>query len=333
MDDRFARQLNLPGFGPEAQELLQTTRVLIVGCGGLGCPSAMYLVRAGLIHLGLIDEDQVSETNLHRQVLFNESDIGRSKVDCAKERLVASYSRAQIRTYNQRLNGQNWESILSEYDVVLDCTDNFGSRYLINDACVYLNKPVVYGAANQYEGQVAVFNSNGSGQLRDLFPEIPKPGVIQNCEIAGVLGVVTGLVGQMMALETIKLITGVGEVMTNKLWLFDALNSRSHVMTYKAGVANAVKPTANGAPTAFTWNDTEDIAARYLVDVRTHQERTEMDKGGLHVPLSDLSAHLAALRNKPVVFYCKTGKRALQAAEMLQESGVDQVAYIDDVLG
>jgi adenylyltransferase/sulfurtransferase len=332
MGNRFARQLNLAGFGPEAQEKLKSRRVLIVGCGGLGCPSAMYLVRSGLVHIGLIDEDLVSETNLHRQVLFNESDIGKPKAETAKARLLEAYSEAKIEVYNHRLNAQNWEGIVSNYDIVLDCTDNFSSRYLINDVCVHLNKPLVYGAANQYEGQVTVFNYKGSGQLRDLFPEIPKPGIIQNCEVAGVLGVVTGIVGQMMALETIKLITGVGEAFANKLWLFDALSSNSHIIKYKAGVTAAVEPPKRLAPTVYSWQDQDMFQSLFVVDVRTREERNTYHRDGIHVPLDELPEHLDSLKSEDVVFYCQSGKRALQAAEMLLEAGAPNVAYINDVL-
>ncbi|MFT5513378.1 MAG: molybdopterin/thiamine biosynthesis adenylyltransferase, partial [Bacteroidia bacterium] len=232
MENRYHRQIQLPSFGQEKQDNLSKQKVLIVGCGGLGCPVAMYLSRAGVHSLGLVDADKVDITNLHRQVLFSEVDIGTFKVDAAKNALLSGNSQLTVDVFKERLNTQNYQSIISAYDIVVDGSDNFETRYLVNDACVLLNKPLVYGAANGIEGQVAVFNVNGSGNLRDLFPEIPNAGTIQNCEEAGVLGVTTGVIGGLMGLEVIKVITGLGKPLVNQLLQFDGITGRTYFVQY-----------------------------------------------------------------------------------------------------
>lgn len=321
MEDRYSRQKQVSTFGIEGQMALQNARVLIVGCGGLGCPVAMYLSRAGVLNLGLIDGDTVNISNLHRQILFNESDVGTYKVDAAKKALLLGNSDLSIETYRTTLNGGNFKDIISDYDLVIDCSDNFETRYLINDACIILNKPLVYGAANQLEGQVAVFNYQGSGNLRDLFPKIPDEGTIQNCEEAGVLGVVTGIIGDMMALESIKVISGIGEPLTNKLLQFNGETSRSLTITYKPKELTD-KPIILPSIKQISWDEyNTEFNTFQLVDVRTNEERMVGSKGGIHIPLTELSARLSDLNgSNDIAFYCKTGKRAKQAARLISES-------------
>ncbi|MBO6516329.1 MAG: HesA/MoeB/ThiF family protein [Bacteroidia bacterium] len=337
MDNRYARHIRLMGFGEPAQEALSKARVLLVGCGGLGCPAGMYLARSGVGTLGLLDADVVSLTNLHRQVLFNEEHVGRPKSTVAKEMLLKANSQVEVTDLQQRLDTSNWRRILSDYDVILDCSDNFTTRYLVNDACVLLDKPLVYGAANQFEGQVAVFNHNGSGNLRDLFPEKPKPGVIQNCEEAGVLGVITGIIGEFMALEAIKLITETGDLLTNQLVTFDGLGFGIHRIKY------AVRPDTHIPDLtvqkkelmALTWDEVAQSETSWkLVDVRSEKERQEVSKGGVHIPLDQISEQMDVLGEETsVLFYCKTGGRALQAAEMLADAyNQTTIGYVRDTL-
>lgn len=314
MDSRYSRQKQIVSFGDKGQEALQKANVLVIGCGGLGCPVALYLTRAGVLNVGLVDGDIVQLSNLHRQVLFNEKDVGIAKVRAAKTALLLGNSALKIETFETRLNASNYKEIFAPYDLVIDCTDNFDSRYLINDACVLSHKPLVYGAANQLEGQVAVFNYNDSGNLRDLFPEVPKPGTIQNCEEAGVLGVITGIIGDLMALEAIKVITGIGEPLTNKLLQFDGFTSQLYTLNYKPNPTEGL-PVIKDMVTQISWSEYHSENKHFqLVDVRTTKEREEQHNGGLHLPLLELHSRYSELkRYEQIAFYCKTGQRAIQA--------------------
>lgn len=336
MSDRYARHLRLEGFGEQAQKRLRKSSILIIGCGGLGCPAAMYLSRSGVGKLGLIDEDKVSLSNLHRQVLFAEKDVGEAKVNAAEKRLKAGNSELEVETYPYRLDTSNYDGILPKYDLVLDCTDNFLTRYLVNDACVAMNIPMVYGAVNQYEGQVAVFNYNGSAQLRDVFPDKPQEGVIQNCEEAGVLGVVAGMMGEFMALEAIKVLTGVGTPLINQMLIFDGLNTSFHRIRFSASKSNirAIEKDRHNAM-SFRWNNHETkFPEAQLLDVRTPEERANGHRGGVHIPLSELESRLGELEAfASILCYCKSGQRAQEAASILSQRYVEKnIAFIRDVL-
>lgn len=225
---RYQRQITLEGFGIAAQEQLANAKVLVIGAGGLGCPILQYLAAAGVGHLGIADYDKVSFSNLNRQVLFGQGDLGKSKVEIAAAKIKALNNLVQITIYQQQ-----WDQALSiahfpNYDIIVDATDNFASRYLINDASVLLNKPLVFGAVSKYEGQVAVFNKEEEGvavNYRDLFPVPPKNDEVMNCAEGGVLGVLPGLIGVMQATEVIKLITGVGNPLANQLVNYNALTN------------------------------------------------------------------------------------------------------------
>lgn len=326
--DRYSRQIRLENFGLEGQNALAKAKVLIIGCGGLGSPAAMSLSRAGVMHLGLVDGDVVQLSNLHRQVLFTESDINELKVEATKRNLLYGDSTLTIETYPTRLNNENAEAIFTPYDIILDCTDNFDTRYLINDVCVTLNKPIVYGAANQLEGQLAVFNYLGGGNLRDIFPEIPEAGTIQNCEEAGVLGAITGIIGNMMALETIKIITGVGQVLTNKLVQYDGASNHLLSVAFKPQKTKSSQEVIS-QPKQISWLEFKalDSQAFTLVDVRTKEERTQLSKGGIHIPISELAARMDELNALPsIVFYCQSGQRAMEAARLFNEAAGRQAS-------
>jgi adenylyltransferase/sulfurtransferase len=229
--ERYQRQIILNEFGEAGQQKLLQSKVLIIGAGGLGCPALQYLAAAGVGHIGIVDNDVVSLTNLHRQVLFSTFDIGYSKAEKAKHSLTRLNPEINIVAYNELLTVQNALTIIEAYDIVIDGTDNFSTRYLINDACVLLNKVLVYGAVSQFEGQVAVFNCRNKNRdhpvnYRDLFPNPLKDNEVLNCAEAGVLGVLPGIIGTMQANETIKLITGIGKPLVNALLTFNALNNR-----------------------------------------------------------------------------------------------------------
>ncbi|MER3479742.1 MAG: adenylyltransferase [Meiothermus sp.] len=221
--DRYARHMVLPGVGAAGQARLKQHSVLVVGAGGLGVPVLQYLVAAGVGRIGIVEMDRVDRSNLQRQVLYGVQDIGRTKAEVAQERLEVLNPHVQIVTYPIRLDSANALEVLRPYDLILDCSDNFPTRYLVNDACVLLDKPLVYGAIHQFEGQVSVFHYRGGPCYRCLYPTPPKPGTIPNCAEAGVFGVLPGVVGSLMASEALKILLGLGQVLSGRLLLYDGL--------------------------------------------------------------------------------------------------------------
>jgi adenylyltransferase/sulfurtransferase len=233
--DRYNRQIILPNFGTEAQEKLSQAKVLVVGAGGLGCPVLQFLTAAGVGNLGIVDFDTVTISNLQRQILFDESSAGRNKAIAAKEKLQQLNSEITITAFPEKITPQNALNLLENYDIAVGCTDNFQSRYLLNDACCSLDKPLVYGAIYQYEGQVSVFNVEQEGiktNYRDLFPQLPRPENTPNPNQLGVLGTLTGIIGTLQAQEVIKLITGIGDVLAGKLLMFNILTYQIRIMKY-----------------------------------------------------------------------------------------------------
>ena len=242
---RYNRHMIIPDFGEEAQKKLKASKVLVIGCGGLGSPALLYLTAAGIGTIGIIDFDVVDDSNLQRQVLFDIHEIGEPKVEAARRRLEALNPYVRFNLYNTHLNSENALDIFREYDVVADGTDNFPTRYLVNDACLLLDKPNVYASIFQFEGQVSVFNYvNGHGErgpnYRDLYPVPPPPGLVPSCAEGGVLGVLPGIVGSLQALEVIKIITGVGEPLSGRFFTFDALNFENRTFNIKRRADNPV---------------------------------------------------------------------------------------------
>jgi len=212
--NRYSRHILLDKVGLAGQEKLKSAKVLVIGAGGLGCPILQYLTAAGVGTIGIIDFDVVDETNLQRQILFNVDDVGKSKAQCAQVHLSKQNPFVNFQVYNERINTQNALELFNQYDIIVDGTDNFSTRYLVNDSCVIANKPLVYGAIFKFEGQVAVFNYNNGPTYRCLFPEPPKAGSVPNCSDVGVMGVLPGLIGTQQANETIKIILQIGEVLS-----------------------------------------------------------------------------------------------------------------------
>ena len=220
---RYNRQTILPEIGDEGQEKLKKAKVLVIGSGGLGCPILQYIVTAGVGYIGIIDFDTIEIHNLHRQILYTENEIGKEKAIIAKEVVSKLNPLIEVVAITEKLTIENASTIIAQYDVVVDGSDNFTTRYLVNDTCVTLQKPLIYGSILKFEGQVAVFNHNGSKNLRDLFPEIPDPKDVPNCNVNGVLGTLPGIIGTMMAHETLKLIMEL-PTLRNELVLFNTLN-------------------------------------------------------------------------------------------------------------
>lgn len=340
--DRYQRQIILKEFGESGQQKLLQSKVLVIGAGGLGCPALQYLAAAGVGTIGIVDDDVVSLTNLHRQVLFSTFDIGFSKAEKAKHSLTRLNPDIHIIAYNERLTTKNALDIMTAYDMVIDGTDNFATRYLVNDACVLLNKPLVYGAVSQFEGQVAVFNSpNKKGDApvnyRDLFPNPPKDGEVLNCAEAGLLGVLPGIIGTMQANETIKLITGIGKALVNSLLTYNALNNQVYEISLVANQASRMLiPTTKAEFEQMDYNwlcashnqrfeidgarfgQIMNIGTSVIIDVREVNESPKPTGFNYtQIPLSKFRNEILSIKGDPVILFCQTGKRSLQAAQML----------------
>lgn len=334
---RYSCQINLPGFGKDGQEKLARARVLIVGMGGLGCPAAQYLVAGGIGTVGLADYDRVSVSNLHRQILYNVEDAGQLKVDVAAARLQKQNPQVDIVRHNEKVTSENVEALVDAYDMVIDCTDNFDARYLVNDAAVINDKSVIYGAIYQYEGQVSVWNfpnadGSRSPNYRDLFPEIDGTQ-IPNCAEGGVIPTLAGIIGCMQANEAIKLITGNEEVLAGKLLLFDALTMKSRVI--KTGAVSQVRITEITQEHEVPLMDIHLAVdgGMFLVDVREHSERAMTNIGGLHIPLKELSLRIDEIPDdRDVVFYCASGKRSAEAVKLVQGKLLGRVYSLKDGL-
>ena len=333
---RYSCQIALPGFGESSQERLQQARVLVVGAGGLGCPAAQYLAAAGIGTLGIADFDTVSIGNLHRQVLFTPEEVGLKKAAVVCNKLQKQNPGIQVIAHELKVTADNILALLQHYAVVLDGTDNFDTKYLLNDACVLAGKPLVYGAIYQYEGQVAVWNvpnedGSRSPHYRDVFPEVDASQV-PNCAEGGVIPTLAGMIGCMQANEVIKLITQTGEVLTGKLLLLDAQSMRSRVI--KVGKVSNVMidklPETEEVPLISVPELKQGIAADLyeLVDVRRPEERAAYHIGGRHLPLDQLGLESLELDSeKPVVFYCASGKRSGEAVKRMKKQQPDLQAY------
>ncbi|MBC6611073.1 molybdopterin-synthase adenylyltransferase MoeB [Hymenobacter sp. BT507] len=345
---RYDRHLRLPEIGPEGQQKLKAARVLVVGCGGLGCPVLQYLAAAGVGTLGLLDHDTVDETNLQRQVLYATADVGRPKAEAAAEKLRAQNPLVAMQPLRVRLSAANALEIMADYDVVVDCTDNFATRYLVNDACVLLGKPLVFGAIFKFEGQVSVFNYQGGPTYRCLFAQPPGPGEAPSCNEIGVLGVLPGIIGTLQASEALKIILGVGEVLSGRLLVFDALYMQFRTLRFQAVPGNQQltglvdydvfcgdAPT-DAVPEISADELREKLQAQeplQLLDVREPHEHAARHIGGRLIPLGQLAAALPTLDPAvPVVVHCASGRRSRQAAELLLANGFQQVASLHNGL-
>lgn len=341
--DRYHRQIILPEFGTEGQQKLMNAKVLVIGAGGLGCPALQYLAAAGVGKLGIVDDDVVALHNLHRQVLYSVNDIGKSKAETAARILNRLNPEIKISSYDERLTNANTLDIFNDYDLIIDGTDNFSTRYMINDACVLLNKPLVYGAISQFEGQVAVFNPQplkGSGEAvnyRDIFPDPPKEDEVLNCAEAGVLGVLPGIIGTMMANEAIKYFTGIGELLAGQLLSFNALNNQVYLLTLSASDESRSlipKDEEEFLKTDYVWLcsslqsdseiDSDELSAlidkkdAIIIDVREPGEMPEVTEfSTIRIPLSQLNSKTNLIQSETVVLFCQSGKRSLQAVRIL----------------
>jgi adenylyltransferase/sulfurtransferase len=314
--------------GIEGQHRLLNARILVIGAGGLGCPLLLYLSAAGIGHIGVVDNDLVDETNLHRQVLYQMADIGKHKANVAVAKLQLLNPDVQFSSYPFRITAKNAEELIGQYDLVIDGSDNFPTRYLVNDTCVALNKTLVFGSIFQFEGQVSVFNFNGGPDYRSIYPDPPLPDEVPNCGRIGVIGSLPGIIGSIMANETIKVICGFGEVLSGQLLVFNALNNETQRFNFgKANTnsGNPLKITAQDNTKEINMQDLEqwkkDQLNYQLVDLREPYEYEEYNIGGINIPLYSLNDHLDQLSStQRIVCCCSSGKRSKIAMHLLKDT-------------
>lgn len=328
---RYSKQIRLKSFGLQGQERLAKARMLIVGLGGLGIPAAQYLNAMGVGTLGLIDGDRVDLSNLHRQVLFDQKDIGRLKVEVATEKLSAQNPETEIRYYPIHLTAENALEICANYDLIVDASDNFGTRYLVNDVAVILDIPFIYAALHGWEGQLSVFNYRGGPTYRCIFPNPPSIGSIPNCDTYGVLGILPGILGAMQGLEAIKSCLELDEVISGKLLLYNSLHSlleTIHLPIRQAdSIVNSLASDYNIAcpsqaiitPSAFT-ELIENKSDMQLIDVRTQAEFDEDHlAGSIHMPLDELEEQVMQITwNENTYLICQSGVRSQLAQQKLK---------------
>ncbi|MEY4904815.1 MAG: hypothetical protein RLZZ292_2630 [Bacteroidota bacterium] len=332
---RYTCQLLLPGFNDDAQARLTAAKVLIVGAGGLGCPSAQYLAAAGIGTLGIADFDTVSIGNLHRQILYTPDEIGQPKAKIAAEKLQRQNPNIKIGAILEKITFKNALALIEKYDLVVDGTDNFDTRYLLNDACVLLGKPLVYGAIYQYEGQVAVWNVRNedgtfSPNYRDIFPNVDAAQV-PNCAEGGVIPTVAGIIGCMQANEVLKYFSQTGELLASKILIFDAQSMLSRIIkteTISHTTITALTQVAE-IQTITKKEFLENIKKYSLIDVRKTEEREAFNIGGEHLPIANLAEHLEKLSALPypILFYCASGKRSAEAAKLLLQYAPEAVVF------
>ena len=353
---RYSRHLIMPEVGMEGQLRLKQAKVLCIGTGGLGAPLGLYLAAAGVGRIGLVDFDAVDFTNLQRQVLFGTSDVGRPKISAAADRLRNLNPEIQIDTFETHLTSENALDILKDYDIIVDGTDNFPTRYLVNDACVLLGKPNVYGSIFRFEGQATIFAYPGGPCYRCLYPEPPPPGLVPSCAEGGVLGVLPGIVGTIQACETLKLITGKGEPLIGRLLLFDALGMKFRELKLRknpecpicgehrtitklidyfefCGIRGEEAPsTVTNVPEITP----KELKARldrgddlFILDVREPHEYQICHLNGHLIPLGELSRRVNELdSSREIVVHCRSGKRSAEAVNFLQKAGFRKISNL-----
>jgi molybdopterin/thiamine biosynthesis adenylyltransferase/rhodanese-related sulfurtransferase len=348
--ERYSRHLSLPGFGEAGQQKLLKAKVLVIGAGGLGCPVLQYLAAAGVGVIGIADDDRVSLSNLQRQVLYSNDDLGQLKAACAADRLSRQNPGITINVHLVKVTTANAMELLAAYDIVVDGTDNFASRYLINDACVLANKPLVFAAVFQYEGQLAVFNVADAAGLqtnyRDVFPNPPSAEEAPDCNVAGVMGVLPGIMGLMQATEVIKLIAGIGKPLINQLYSYNSLTAESytiqispdslarqglpknetefHNFQYESFCNSALPEDKTINVMQFEAFKSDEDAL--FLDVREFGAWPEAEFPHLQIPFPRLTSQLAKLNKDKIIVFCQTGRRSLQALQVLNEHFGDSKA-------
>lgn len=337
---RYSRHLSIPEFGEKNQIQLKTASILVIGAGGLGSPALLYLAAAGIGNIGIIDFDKIELSNLQRQILFNENDLGYHKSEIAANKMSQLNSDIKINYHNEQLNIDNVLNILSLYDLIIDGSDNFPTRYLVNDACVLLGKSLIHGSIYRFEGQVSVFNhlrkdGTRGPNYRDLFPTPPDPSSIPSCSEAGVIGVLPGIIGTIMAAEAIKVVAEIGNILDGKLLIFNILDMSSRLFKLKKNPNVIVKELIPYSDFECSTQTEEKMKVQtisveelkkmmdvqedfQLIDVREAFEKDIADIGGVLIPLSQVIEKSNLLANEgKVIFYCRSGRRSEDAIKLL----------------
>jgi len=329
---QYNRHLILDEIGESGQLKLKEAKVLVIGAGGLGCPILQYITAAGIGNIGIIDHDTIDQSNLQRQVLYSHNDIGQYKAEVAASRLSGLNPFVNFEIYLQRLTSEIAIELFSKYDIVVDGSDNFPTRYLVNDAAVLTNKPVVFGSIFKFEGQVSVFNYNNGPTYRCLYPNAPKSNEVPSCSEIGVLGVLPGIIGSLQANEVLKMICGIGEVLSGKLLTYNALTMQQLVLSFQKN--ETIQVTGLDADYEFfcglpknnleiTKGELNKNLEQYnLLDVREDYERAQHHIGGQHIPLGELASRINEVsQDKDLVVYCKAGVRSKMAIGILKDRG------------
>jgi molybdopterin/thiamine biosynthesis adenylyltransferase/rhodanese-related sulfurtransferase len=330
---RYNRQLILPEFGLHGQGKLKAAKVLMIGAGGLGCPVLQYLAAAGVGTIGIVDDDIVDISNLHRQILYGTADVGKPKVLVAQQKLEQLNPFISIDTYQERLSAENAAKLISDYDLVIDGSDNFTTRYLVNDTCVNLGKTLVFGSIFKFEGHVAVFNYQNGPNYRDVFPDTPPDEEVSNCDEIGVIGVLPGMIGAYMANEAVKIICEMGEVISGKLLTINAFNNNTSLfkVAKRKSTTLIVPAVKSNKPVAVIEHEISMEVLNqwikqipneiYLVDVREDYEYEDFNIGGVNIPLYELKEQINMLpADKKLIFCCQTGQRSKMAIQLLKSA-------------
>lgn len=354
---RYSRHLLIPEIGVSGQEKLKNSSALIIGTGGLGSPVSMYLAAAGLGHIGIVDYDLVDETNLQRQIVHGQATVGKFKVESARERLLDLNPLISVSAYNQPFTSANAKQIAQGYDIIIDCTDNFPTRYLSNDLAIFLGIPNVYGSIFRFDGQVSVFGMPDGPCYRCVFPDPPPPGLVPTCSDGGVLGVLPGIIGTLQASEAIKVLLGIGEIASGKLLLFDALSFSFDTVNLRKNPNCLVCGTHPQLTELIDYNQfcgvpgidhqpeidhtleifpielkkqLSDNNPPFLIDVREpHEQAISMLEGAINIPLHDLALEKDRIpRDRPVVLFCKRGSRSAMGLDVLLYAGFTNVRHL-----
>ncbi|MES2627795.1 MAG: HesA/MoeB/ThiF family protein [Bacteroidota bacterium] len=328
--ERYSRHFILEGFGEDAQQKLKEARVLVIGAGGLGCPALLYLAAAGVGTIGIADGDHVSLSNLQRQVLYGFDDIATNKAKAAARKLSLNNHEIEIRAIQEFINVNNAVDLISEYDLVIDGSDNFSTRYLVNDTCVMLGKPLVYGAIFKFSGQLSVFNYQNGPTYRCLYPEAPAEGEMPGCGEIGVLGVLPGIIGTWQAAEAIKVICGTGEVLSGKLMTLDLTGNEVQYFSFAANPQNRIITQLEAQEYSCEINIRElgwgellllrSTQQVRLIDVREEEEYARQNIGAENIPLDHFKKRVKEFStSETLVIHCQSGQRAKKAIEALPE--------------
>ncbi|MDT0676192.1 HesA/MoeB/ThiF family protein [Autumnicola musiva] len=333
---RYLRHILLEEIGEAGQLKLKQAKVLVIGAGGLGCPALQYLAAGGVGKLGIIDDDLVDTSNLQRQILFSEKNVGEAKVIAAKKRLQEINSSIEIVAYNERLTAKNALKIFTDYDIVVEGSDNFTTKYLANDAAVLAGKPLVLGSVFKFDGQVSVFNYQNGPTYRCLFPEPGSAEEMPSCSEVGVLGIIPGIIGNLQANEVLKIILEIGNVLSGKLLLFDALEMQAQILPFSKNPDVVITKLEEMSFSCGTDNPESVSCQNYfkspdsytLLDVRSPDERAAFDIGGLHIPLPELQNRYSELTSEEsILVYCASGIRSLKAISILKDFFPDKKIY------